>query len=126
VKKHLVFLFVFAIVGNLLGVLAVLRGYASVQIAGSAVMAAFALILTLFLWWSRKRKQEEQSKNGKTNNNAPLWLLGSFAASAYVAIIQAIHEGWGIGDTIGLAFFLLFAGLSIYEAVRRRRSRDAK
>lgn len=120
-KRNSVFLFAFAVVENLLAALAVLRGYASVQIAGAAVMVGFALMVTLLMWWGGTQDREEPSKTSKTTKVVPIWLLASFAASACVAIIQGIHEGWDIGDTIGLGFFLLFAGLSVYEAVRKRQ-----
>jgi cbb3-type cytochrome oxidase subunit 3 len=60
-------------------------------------------------------------KTGK----ALIWLLVPFTATAVVAFIQALREGWDIGDTIGLTFFAIFATASIYEILRRKRRKDS-
>ena len=124
-KKQLLFLFAFTSLAILIATLAVVRGYASLEAVSLTLVAAFALAAGLLLWWNRKRKEAPLSGTGN-RKFAFLWLLAPFAASAVVALIQSMHEKWDIGDTIGVSFFALFAGLSIYETMRRSRSKDAK
>jgi CDP-diglyceride synthetase len=126
VKKQLFFLFAFTSMAILLAVLAVVRGYASVEAASLTTMAAFASVAGLLLWWNSKRRLDARTKESDKTSSALIWLLVFFSASAVVAVIQAMREKWDIGDTIGLGFFLLFAALSIYEILRRRRRKYSK
>jgi hypothetical protein len=66
-------------------------------------------------------RAQGSDKTGK----ALIWLLALFTASAVVAFIQALREGWDIGDTIGLTFFAIFATTSIYEIIQRKRRKDS-
>jgi nitrate reductase gamma subunit len=125
-KKQLFFLFAFTSVAILIATLAVVRGYASLEAVSFALVAVFGLASGLLLWWNRNRKQEAHTSATGNRKFAFLWLLAPFTASAVVALIQSMHEKWDIGDTIGASFFVLFASLSIYETIRRSRSKDAK
>jgi hypothetical protein len=71
-----------------------------------------------------KRKTEMHVKGFDKTSRALIWLLVAFTATATLAVVQAMHEGWNIGDTIGLGFFTVLAALSIYEALRRRRRKS--
>jgi hypothetical protein len=126
VKKQLFFIFAFTSTAILLAVLAVVRDYASVEIVSFALMATFASVAGLLLWWNSKRNLGGRTQGSDKTSSALIWLLVPFTASAVVAVIQAMHEKWDIGDTIGLAFFMMFAALSIYEILRRRRTKDSR
>jgi hypothetical protein len=125
-KKHLFFLFAFPRIAILIATLAVVRGYASLEAVAFTLMAVFASSAGLSFWWNMNRKQDARTADRKNGRSALLWLLAPFTASAVVALIQSIHEKWDIGDTIGISFLILFAGLSIYEIIRRTRNKDAK
>src|SRR5947209_3592165 len=99
-KKQVFLLFEFTSIVNLLAVLAVVKGLASVENVALALMATLASGAGVLLWWNSKRKPEVHDKPEKTSS-ALVWLLAPFAASAIVAVVQALHERWDIGDTIG-------------------------
>lgn len=124
-KQQLLFLFVFTSMAILLAVLVVTRGYASVETASFSTMIAFSSVVGLLILWNRKHKLEVPTQGpDKTSRRSLVWLLAPFAASAVVAFIQGMHEKWNVGDTIGSGFFLLFASLSIYELLRRKRTKE--
>jgi hypothetical protein len=120
-KKQLLLLLASTSAAILLAVLVVMRGYASLETVSLVILTAFGSVAGLLLWWNRKRGQDVRNEKSDKAGFSIIWLLASFAASAIVAIVQAMHEKWDVGDTIGLGFFLLFSSLSIYEFVRRRR-----
>lgn len=124
-RQQLLFLFVFTSLAILIAVLAVFRSYTSLETACLALMATFASVSGALLWWNNRHKSEGSNESSKTSS-ALIWLLVPFTFSAVVAVIQVMHEKWDIGDTIGLAFFMLFAALSIYEMLRRRRTKGSK
>lgn len=124
VKKQVLSLFAFMSVTILLAVFAVVRGYASTGTVSYALMATYASGAGLF-WWSKKRNAGVQAEGSDKTSSSLIWLLASFTASAIVAVVQAIHEKWDIGDTIGLGFFVVFAAMSIYEALHRRRRKNS-
>jgi hypothetical protein len=126
VNKQFFSLFGFTSMAILLAVLAVLTKFASVEAVSLTVMAAFASVSGVLLWWNGRRKLDVRTKNSHKTNSALIWLLVPFTASAVVAVIQAMHEKWDIGDTIGLSFFVLIAALAIYETLRRRRRNDSE
>ena len=124
-KKFLA-LFAFTSVAILFAVVAVAKLSVSVEVASLAAMATFAAGAGLLLWWNSKHHVTTSIEKSKKTNGALIWLLVPFAASAFVAAIEALHEGWDIGDTIGAGFFAVFAILSVYETLRRRRRKDSK
>ena len=125
-KKQWFFLIAFMSIADLLVALAVIRGYVSVETGAFEVIAAFALGAGFFYWWSSERKLERRTQGSDKTSRALIWLLVAVAVPGIGGIIQAMHEKWDIGDTIGLAFFMLFATLCIYEILRRRRAKGLK
>jgi hypothetical protein len=123
VKRHLFFLAVFLSLTILIATAAVLRGYASLQEVSIGLLLALAL--SALLWQKIGRGRKSTAASTENGSWALIWLLVPFSATAAVALVQSIHRGWDIGDTIGASFFALFAGLSIYEFLRRRKKIDS-
>ena len=118
-KKQMLFLFAFTSVAILLAVLAAMKGYASIETVSLTIVVAFASVAGLLFWWNRKHKVEVRTEGPHKASRSLIWLLAPFTASAIVALIQAMHEKWNVGDTIGLGFFLLFASVLVQTLVER-------
>ncbi|HET6841445.1 MAG TPA: hypothetical protein VFK06_07125 [Candidatus Angelobacter sp.] len=125
-KKEWLFLIAFMCIALLLVAVAIIRGYLPAETGGVAVIIAFALGAGFFYSWISKRKLERRTQGSDKKSNALIWLLLAVAIPGVGGIIQALHEKWDSGNTIGLTFFMLFATSCIYEILRRRRTNDTK
>jgi hypothetical protein len=126
VGKPLPYLIAFICMAIFVASFAVIRGFASLQEVSLTLVAVSVSAAGLYLQWKRSRSTEVNSVNTGNTKRALIWLLGLFTLSASVALVRSIHEGWDIGDTIGLGFFLVFACLSIYELLRRTKNKEVK
>lgn len=121
-KKHLFFLIACLSLAILIATFTVLHGFANLQEVSVGLLTALAV--SGFLWQRIDRRPNGAPNREKTGGTAVIWLLVPFVATAAVALIQSLHQQWDIGDTIGTSFFVLFASLSIYEILRRRKKTD--
>ncbi len=121
-KKHLFFLIACLSLAILFATFSVLRGFACLQEVSVGLLMALAV--SAFLWQKIGRRPTGSPDREGTGGTAVVWLLVPFVATAAVALIQSLHQKWDIGDTIGASFFVLFASLSLYEILRRRKKTD--
>src|ERR1700733_9885555 len=99
-------------IANLLAVVAVVEFSVSVEAAFLGAVAIFAVAAGLLLWRNGRRDVAARVEKSYKTSGALIWLLVPFTVTALVAVIQALHERWGVGDTIGASFFGIFAALS--------------
>jgi hypothetical protein len=118
--KQLVILSAFTTLVMLVAAFALVRGYISVEAACLTIFLAFTCG-SCFVFWRKGRRKAGTGISVASKTSGLVWLLLLFSANACIGIIQGIHEGWDVGYTIGLAGFAVFASLSIYEIVRRKR-----